>query len=83
MNKLNLDKMLRVLARNTPDSIWRSFNIDSPTIAEDLTSWREHWIRMMEIKHAGKNMQLVVFDSEMTDDISVKCFKLTAVERKP
>lgn len=82
VRKFSLDKMRRNLARHTPDAVWRSFNIDSPTIEQDITQWREDWLRMMQIKHKGKNMQIDIFRSEMTDDPYIMRFQLTAVERK-
>lgn len=83
MRRFSLDKMRRNLARDTPDAVWRSFNIDSPTIEQDLNQWRENWLRMMKLKHKGKNMQIEIFRSEMIDDPYMMRFQLTAVEHKP
>ncbi len=40
---MNVQKMRKYQARNSPDSVQRLFDFDADTIEHDIDVWREHW----------------------------------------
>lgn len=53
INKVNIEKMKRNMARSTPDVISRVFGYDD---GNQLDEWRDNFIRMMKLKH-GANLK--------------------------
>lgn len=63
---LDVDKMRRQMARDTPDSVWMTICIESEADTHRFNKWRDHWAQMMNIKH--KNiMTMTLYTTDLLD----------------
>lgn len=62
---MNVNKMRRNMARNTPDEIRRRFDQMSDTYMYDYTEWVKRFGRRMSIKHNNQAHITVYVDKEI------------------
>lgn len=60
---MNVEKMRKNLARQTPDSVGRTFNAE--VLGEVFDQWRNHWVRMMEIKYPKRPIEMHISQSDV------------------
>lgn len=62
---MNVEKMRRNLARQTPDAVWMTLDISRDDATQIYEKWRDHWMTLMRIKH-GKERPMKLISSYET-----------------
>lgn len=65
ITKFKLDRMKRNVARSTPDTVFRTFDpIRGDSQARDFEQWKEHFVRMMKVKHGDDFKSVIAYQSD-------------------
>jgi hypothetical protein len=77
--KLNIEKMSRMITRNTPDQIWRTFTYTRERdYVEGYDEWCDRFVRNMKLKHGKKLKGITVFQSVMDEPMGSVRVQLVA-----
>lgn len=81
MRPFSVDKMRRNMARNTPDAVWRTFDLMSDNYLREYEVWCANFQRSMEVKHGRKFIGVSIYRSELLYPENVRVQLLARLRR--